>query len=409
MAIRWINSKLGTAPAHEVINRRDITIIDVRDLVDKAGNNTEFIKKKIDQAGTSVVNGNTTVICCDYGISRSNAIAVGVLAKYETNSFEDALKAVLVATGEKDIKISLLQSVRKALEQNEKPKRDELPQILITGASGSIGKILSKYLEDKYKQYSPQRSQINLELGSTELDLYATENQITHLVHLANPRVFTSNIAIGQTLTMLSNIIDVCISKNINLIFLSSIEVYSGYRASQLLADEGLPLLPKGPYGESKFLCEKLIQLSRKTKGLKCTILRSSPVYGPSLDKPKFLLNFIKKIQHSQNLVTHIYNNTEPAIDLLYSDDLIRAIELVIEKNFIGDLNIGTSMTYTTSSIAKCIQSLIGGHSKLSQIQIDADTSVIAMDYRFAKNTLGWSPHIDLQTGIKNVIGKLES
>lgn len=46
MTIRWITSLLGTAAFNAVQNTRDIEVIDVRDLVDKAGNDSRAILEK---------------------------------------------------------------------------------------------------------------------------------------------------------------------------------------------------------------------------------------------------------------------------------------------------------------------------------------------------------------------------
>lgn len=47
MTIRWITPLLGTAAFNAVQNTTDIEVIDVRDLVDKVGNNSNAILDKI--------------------------------------------------------------------------------------------------------------------------------------------------------------------------------------------------------------------------------------------------------------------------------------------------------------------------------------------------------------------------
>ena len=83
MTIRWITPILGTAAFNAVQDITDINIVDVRDLVDKAGNNSNAILNKIHQAIDLISQGKRTVVCCDYGMSRSNAIAVGIITNLE--------------------------------------------------------------------------------------------------------------------------------------------------------------------------------------------------------------------------------------------------------------------------------------------------------------------------------------
>jgi len=406
MSIRWITSLLGTGPALEVSKEQGVNIIDVRDLVDKEGNSSDAILNKINAACESIRAGKKTVVCCDYGISRSNAIAVGVLAIYESISFEAAVRRVLEAIGEKEIKVTPLQAVRQALGQSSKYQHAK-PQVLVTGAAGFLGKEVVKKLSTEYIVSSPSRADLNLLQGSTKLDLMVGEDNIDCIVHLANPRIFTSNVALGDTLTMLRNVMDVCVVRNLKLVYLSGWEVYSGYSSSALIANEALPMNPRGPYGETKWLCELMIEHARKTQGLRCAIIRSSTVYGPESDKPKFIYNFIDKIKQSQRIVTHNYSNGSPKLDLLYIDDLVAVVSKVVGSEFDGSLNIGTSVLTSTKKIADMLNDLLNGHSEVNTTQIDSQTACIAMDSSKAKKLLDWRPKISLEEGLEIILSKI--
>jgi len=54
MSIRWITPLLGTGPALQVRQEADINIIDVRDLVDKAGNQADAVRQKITEGCESL-------------------------------------------------------------------------------------------------------------------------------------------------------------------------------------------------------------------------------------------------------------------------------------------------------------------------------------------------------------------
>lgn len=65
------------------------TIVDCRDMLDEGGNPISLYKEKIDQVLEFLKQGKKVVICCGAGMSRSNAIAIGVLMK-RGYDFEEA-------------------------------------------------------------------------------------------------------------------------------------------------------------------------------------------------------------------------------------------------------------------------------------------------------------------------------
>lgn len=409
MSIRWITPLLGTAPASQVRKERDMNIIDVRDMVDKAGNRADTVLQKITAGCDSLREGKKTVVCCDHGISRSNAVAAGILARHQSIPFESAVRQVLEATGERDIKIDPLQSVRRALGETGNKPHHEKKHVLVTGGTGFLGRPVSQKLSDEFTVIAPKRNELDLLLGGSQLDLIVGEKEIDCIVHLANPRIYTSNLAFGETLTMLRNVLDVCVAHNIKLIYLSSFEVYSGYRSGYLKADESLPLHPKGPYAETKYLCEMLIEYSRRCQGLRCTMLRSSLVYGVGGDRPRFIYNFMEKIERSRRIVTHQYNNGPPSLDLLYMDDLVTAVSKAIGNDFNGNLNIGTGVITSTRKIAEILRDCLGGQNEIDSTLIDSDTAGIEMVADMAKVELGWQATIGIEQGLQFVSSNLST
>jgi len=402
MNICWITPELGTAAA-EPIDSPHMALIDVRDLVDKEGNAKERILAKIDRGVALLSENKKVVICCDYGISRSNAIAAGILAKYKDIALNEAVRIVQKATGIAEIKLGPLNAVRAALGDCVTRSQSKPPSVLITGASGFIGKAAKQRLEKEFSIVAPSSGSVDLESGSAQLNMAVDENNVRCLVHLANPRVYTSNRALGQTLSMLRNVLDVCVAGNITLVYPSSWEIYSGY-AGSLLASESVPAFPWGPYGETKYLAEVLIDHYCRRAGLKCAILRCCPLYGMGSERPKFIHTFMAKAIRSEPIVTHRYRNGEPSLDLMHVDDFVEAIFAAVASDFTGTLNLGTGITTSTLAIAEMIKTLLGSSSPIEQAPIDADTPIIAMDNRKAFETLQWQPKGTLRDGIEELL-----
>ena len=195
-------------------------------------------------------------------------------------------------------------------KRNEKLLSPKTKRLLITGSSGFIGRgLISKIQKKDYLLFTPSREEIDLLQDAVLLDLTVKEKGINTILHLANPRIYTTNKSMGESIVMLKNVLDVCSQNKIRLIYLSGWEVYSGYKSNELWADETLAFCPAGCYGQTKVLCENLIDLYRLKNNLSCLILRSSPVYGIESDRPKFIWNFIYKAKENIEIITHNYIN----------------------------------------------------------------------------------------------------
>jgi len=410
MMVHWINEFLGTAPAATARLKRGVVVLDVRDLVDKGGNDPERIWHKIAEGIEAIRRGERLVVCCDYGISRSNAIAAGILAKLRGTTVDQAARDIITATGEREIKIELLDIVRAVVEGPAQTAADNSGRrVLLTGATGFIGKAVGAQLRqmNRVEVIAPSSRELNLISCRAELDMLVRSKGVDTVVHLANPRVYTSNLALGETLAMLRNVLEVCTHNGAWLLYPSSWEVYSGYPATRLRADESLPLHPSGPYGETKFLCETLIGHFRRAEGLKCALIRSSPVYGPGSDRPKFIYTFIEKARRDEPIVTHRYANGDPALDLLHVSDIAQAITKVVAVRFIGDLNIGTGTVSTTRQIAEWIVRWLTSGSTVHSVAIAREVANIAMDYGRAEQEIGWRPEIAVKDGLRALVEQL--
>jgi nucleoside-diphosphate-sugar epimerase len=403
IVIRWIAPFLGTAPASSVIPDSGQCLLDVRDLVDKEGNAAAAIRNKIERGLDLLRHGNTVIIGCDYGISRSNAIAAGILSAYREMPFDQAVSHVIATTGEQEMKLGPLEAVRQALGEVKKIAVSGI-NVLMTGGSGFIGSVLCPMLEENWPVLAPSMDEANLAKGAALLDLLVRKHGITHLVHLASPRVYTTNRAVGEMITMLRNVLEVCRENNLYLVYPSSWEIYSGYRGIELKADEKLSPNPKGPYGEAKWLCEQLIDHYRRKYGLRCGLLRSSFLYGATAHRPKFLWTFIANAMEGTPIHTHEYRNGFPRLDLMHVSDLCKAILASIQSDFKGDVNVGTGRLISTRQIAIMIRDLLESSSEILTRTVNDEAPNIAMEIALARENLSWTPSVVFEEGLSAMV-----
>ena len=402
---RWITDYLGTAAWDEAQQPPDTRIIDVRELVDRAGNFPDIAARKIDEAVACLGREQKVIICCDYGMSRSNAIAAGVLARREGIRLNEAVRRVLDATGESAIQIDVLATVRRAIGEEDSLAADRSDRrFLVTGATGFVGTAFMPQLAELGTVIAPGKAELNLMRDTVVLDLLVKENAVDTIIHLASPRVYTTNESLGTCVVMLKNVLDVCRQNQTELVYVSSWEVFSGYRSAGLRANESLIPNPGGTYGLGKVFCEELIEHYRTRYGLARTILRSSPVYGIGSERPRFIWTFIEKALRGEDIFTHRYTNGEPELDLLHIDDLCSALRAAVERRPGAILHVGSGVGISTAEVARKVVRRIGSASRVEQSLIDRDVGNIVMDTRRARDVLGWRPMIDFDQGLENII-----
>jgi dTDP-4-dehydrorhamnose reductase len=325
----WITTQLGTASYYDLgadILSPDIVIVDVRELVDKEGNPDDLILDKISLVTNAIGQGWRVLVCCDKGISRSNAIALGALLS-DGMPYDEAMR-LFYAQGLKDMNMALLHQIKRLCPQffirTDYPSKEG---VLITGGSGFIGRhLLERLRRTDLTVYSPYHQELDLVTNLPELDAYINKYHIKTIIHLAHPRHRNNIGSLGEATQMMKNILEACRLNNCHIHFISSLAVYSGYISEQPLVVNSLKPLPKGTYGETKYLCEELIANYGLVHKTKATILRPSTVYGPGQDQATFMEKFLSFADSEAEIVTHEYKNGRPTFDFLYVDDLVDAI-----------------------------------------------------------------------------------
>jgi len=402
--IRWISNSLGTAPIEDVPRESDVVIFDIRSHVDKAGNTPRDVRRDLDAVVALLEDGKRVVICCDHGISRSNAFASGVLSLVDGLSFTEAVRMVMAVTGEKAIRIEVLESVREALGNVKACERGEKRRVLVAGAGGDVGNYLVPMLSDEFDLYLPTRDELDFSAGSAEGSLYLYEHEIDAMVLLAQPRVFSINSAVGEGLIIVKNAVDACARSGVYLLYPSSSAVFSGCREKGSLVSESAAQLPEGPYGETKYFAEMLIDLYRSRHGLNSGVVRFGHLYGARAIKPAFLWSFVESVMAGRKIVTHRYLNGRALVDLLHLDDACSGLRLVLRDRATGIFHFGNGEGITTRALSTMLFETIGRTPKLDERKIDAFGSNAVLDSSYSRRRFRWRPSVDLPNGLRELI-----
>ncbi len=290
--------------------------------------------------------------------------------------------------------------------------------VLITGASGFIGRHLCKSLfEQRYKVYGIGKENLNIAHTTYHranvLNLKQMENHCQnkdYVIHLA--AVTTHEQLEGNPLYAFHvnfigtyNLLRAFYKSNANVfIYPSSGKVYG--TPFYLPFDENHPLNPTTILGKTKKMVEEMIATFSSFTQKKCfIILRIFNVYGPG-QKDKFLIPKIIKQLHQPEIT--LFDNIKDKRDYIYIDDLIGAINILLKHTFNGVeiFNIGTGYSHSAEDIIKEIEK-ITGEKKLLKIN---KTSQRRGEFKEERANIekicsfGWRPLIPLTAGLKKTL-----
>jgi len=179
---------------------------------------------------------------------------------------------------------------------------------------------------------------------------------------------------------------------------------------------EEMACSPKAPYGASKLAGEGYCSAYHGTFGIDTVVLRFGNVYGPrSGHKSSVVAKFIRRAMEGKTL--EIYGDGEQTRDFIHTDDLVRAITLAATQSDVGGevFQIATNSETTINDLTVRIVDVLKEETDLNEVDVthaEARTGDVRRSYSDttkAKNILGWSPKIDLATGLKRTVRSFET
>jgi len=204
-------------------------------------------------------------------------------------------------------------------------------------------------------------------------------------------------------------------SPSFRFLHVSTDEVYGSLpNDSELKFTEKSPYNPRSPYAASKASADHLVKSWYETYGLPIVLTNCSNNYGPFSFPVKLIPVTIINALRDQPLP--IYGDGSHIRDWLFVDDHAKALFLVLEMGELGqNYNIGGNNEMTNLELVKMLCSILdklkpklNGKQYSDQIEFVSDRpghdKRYAIDSSLIKNELGWTPSVDLKTGLEKTV-----
>jgi UDP-glucuronate decarboxylase len=168
------------------------------------------------------------------------------------------------------------------------------------------------------------------------------------------------------------------------------------------------PIGIRSCYDEGKRCAETLFTDYHQQNGVRIKIVRIFNTYGPNMHPSdgRVVSNFI--VQALQNQDITIYGDGSQTRSFQYVDDLLEGMIRMMHTGdeITGPVNLGNPIEFTIRELAEKIISMTASKSEIIFLPLPEDDPIQRQpDISLAKKVLdGWSPKIDLDTGLELTI-----
>lgn len=306
-----------------------------------------------------------------------------------------------------------------------------MERVLLTGATGFIGKELAVKLAEKgfeihaLERYVTGRYTLDSKEGIinhyTNLTDYSATRKVVkdvqpeYCIHLASASALSFSwehpIEVTETNYLGTlNLAEACrdVPHFKQFIFAGTSEEYgTALTDTKHKLTEDSELIPNSPYSVAKIASDMyLLSYMHKAYGFPATVLRPFNTYGRKDNKHFFIERTVTQMLKGEEVRL---GDKTAVRDWLYVDDHVDGyMKALGNKKAIGEvIQLCTGKGYTTEETANIAAKLIGfrGNIKWNFTQKrPLDAHILIGDNSKAKRLLGWEPRNTLEQGLKKTI-----
>ena len=176
--------------------------------------------------------------------------------------------------------------------------------------------------------------------------------------------------------------------------------------------DESHPTEPISSYGIVKLALEKYIALYSREHGLTSVSLRISNLYGEG-QRHDTGFGVIASFCHKAvtGATVEIWGDGTVSRDFIHVSDVVDAFVAALDHD--GEslvVNIGSGTSVSINTVLDTIATIVGREVPRRYLQGRAfDVKHTCLDIGLAARTLGWTPKIDLNEGLRRVLERSQS
>ncbi len=165
------------------------------------------------------------------------------------------------------------------------------------------------------------------------------------------------------------------------------------------------PVGPRGVYDEAKRFAEALTMAYRRAHSVDTAIVRIFNTFGPRMrpNDGRAIPTFIRQALLGEPMT--VAGDGSQTRSICYVDDLIDGILALLQSDLPGPVNIGNPHEISILDLANWIRDLSGSASSTEFVaRPEDDPEIRQPDITQARELLGWSPRVPIETALKQTI-----
>lgn len=163
---------------------------------------------------------------------------------------------------------------------------------------------------------------------------------------------------------------------------------------------EDMPLQPLTPYGATKAACEMLLSGYAGTYGMAACALRFTNVYGPGMSHKDSFVPRLMRAALSDGGVK-VYGDGQQRRDLVFLDDVVRAIESAWDSEHVGRAIVGAGRSVSVLELIDTVREVTGAPIPVEHVPAPGgEMPAVVVDIAKSAETIGYRPTFSLRDGL---------
>lgn len=244
-----------------------------------------------------------------------------------------------------------------------------MSRIVVLGANGFVGSNIAAFYAAAHKEVwaldSKSCDLLEKEESQRVLSALLPNDRVVMCAAITRLRANDME-SMNQNIAMVQNLLRALEKKRVkHLLYFSSIDVYGIDTASEPITEES-PLAPDDFYATAKTACEYMLRTFCKNYGIKLTIVRTSGIFGQGDYTNSTVAKMAARVLQSGTLT--ITGDGALKRDYLYIDDMLQALEMLIEHEAEGVYNLSSGESVTILELAQGLFKIVGIEPKIEFI-----------------------------------------